>query len=153
MLNGASSWSHPEAGEATQNDVTDQRRIPPAVRILVVEDDPIVGADIGLSLSEAGFDLIGIAHSSRQFFEIVQQSAPPPGCVLLDVHLMHEASTEVKEHLEHMGIPYVVVTGMAEDTVREMGYRGPILSKPFGETELIETVQAITLPGTVFATG
>src|SRR5258708_10409059 len=50
---------------------SDERTQPPA-RILVVEDDFLVAAEIELALSDAGFDVAGLAASSNQAVELSQ---------------------------------------------------------------------------------
>jgi two-component system, response regulator PdtaR len=66
---------------------SDERTEPPA-RILVVEDDFLVAAEIEIALSDAGFDVAGVAASAAEAVELAQSQRP--ALVVMDVRLAGE---------------------------------------------------------------
>ena len=54
-------------------------------RILVVEDDFLVAADIELALIDAGFDVVGVAESADH--AVALAAAEQPALVLMDIRL------------------------------------------------------------------
>lgn len=101
-----------------------------ASRVLVVEDDHLIAAEIVDVLSDAGFDVIGPAASVRQATELMQGA----GCdaAVLDVTL---GETETSERIAHSllgsGTPFVVVTGLSREQLPEVFKTAPLVGKPF----------------------
>ena len=54
-------------------------------RILVVEDDFLVAADIELALIDAGFDVVGVAESADH--AVALAAAEQPALILMDIRL------------------------------------------------------------------
>ncbi|MFC3690929.1 response regulator [Chenggangzhangella methanolivorans] len=55
------------------------------MRVLIVEDEVLVAAEIEFLIAEAGLQTLGVAISSEEALKIVEQERPD--LVLLDVHL------------------------------------------------------------------
>lgn len=68
---------------ATMSQVIDPR--PEAVRVLIVEDDPLAEAGERLTLSGSGFDVIGVAHSVEEGIALARLEQPD--VVVTDVML------------------------------------------------------------------
>jgi DNA-binding NarL/FixJ family response regulator len=64
------------------------RHIEPARRILVVEDDFLVANEIEVALSDAGFDIAGVAASADEAVELAESQRP--ALVVMDVRLAGE---------------------------------------------------------------
>ncbi|MGI9552521.1 MAG: response regulator, partial [Aurantibacter sp.] len=54
-------------------------------RILIVEDDMVIAANISLQLTHLGYEVTGIVSRGEQ--AIVQAKDNPPDILLLDIHL------------------------------------------------------------------
>jgi DNA-binding NarL/FixJ family response regulator len=54
-------------------------------RILIVEDDYVVGLDLENGLSEAGFEVVGIANSAAEAVRLAGSTRP--NLAIMDVHL------------------------------------------------------------------
>jgi len=63
-------------------------RIEPPSRILVVEDDFLVATEIEIALSDAGFDVAGVAASADEAVELAESQKP--ALILMDVRLAGE---------------------------------------------------------------
>lgn len=55
------------------------------MRVLIVEDEVLVAAEIEFLVEEAGMETLGVAISSEEALEVIAQQQPD--LVLLDVHL------------------------------------------------------------------
>ncbi|MEM7144283.1 MAG: response regulator [Verrucomicrobiota bacterium] len=114
-------------------------------RILVVEDDGIVGRDLQETLVRHGYSVPHVAPSGERAVELVAETAPD--LVLMDISLGGEldgidAAARIQD--SH-GTPVIYITGGADDaTQRRAQMTGPYgyLVKPFAEEDLMEAVEA-----------
>ncbi|MEM6912022.1 MAG: response regulator [Verrucomicrobiota bacterium] len=114
-------------------------------RVLVVEDEGLVGRDVQVSLEQMGFDAPRVASSGEEALAAVRES--PPDLVLLDICLSGEISgIELARRLrEDHETPFVFITGMADDeTLRVAQKTGPqgFLLKPFNSEQLQSAVES-----------
>jgi DNA-binding NtrC family response regulator len=112
-------------------------------RVLVVEDEALVAADIGEMLLEAEGILIGPAASVSEARQFIKDGVALDAA-LLDINLSDGLVTPVLEALSARGIPTVVFTGgMVPDDVR---FRHPelvALSKPVLPARLIGELRKV----------
>jgi CheY-like chemotaxis protein len=103
-------------------------RRPADRRILVVEDEPLLAAEIGSILSNAGFHVIGPAASVSQALALIEHE----GCdsAVLDVNLGGETSEPVAMKLIRTATPFVVVSGYARAQMPEVFRTAPLVRKP-----------------------
>lgn len=108
-------------------------------RILVVEDDPFLGLELKLQLTEHGFDVLGIATSVARGLKLLNGK----GCdaVVLDVNLGSETSVPIAIELQARHIPFVAVTGYSAEQCPAEIRQGKILSKPVRIQELIKELR------------
>ena len=105
------------------------------VRVLVVEDEPLVAMMIEEVLSRGGFSLAGSAANSGQAMKILSQTTP--NVAILDLNLGYgQTSLPVAEELERRGIPFIFVTGLNEFAIPQRFRDRPRLSKPIVEEQL-----------------
>jgi diguanylate cyclase (GGDEF)-like protein len=112
-------------------------------RILVVEDERLIAADIAASLKHLGYALCGSAQDGATAVKLAE--AERPDLVLMDIHLQGEMDgIDTAAQLRDAGIPVVYLTAYADDSTLERaratqpyGY----LLKPFNERELHAVVQ------------
>lgn len=100
-----------------------------SVRVLVVEDEFMIGLDIGQQLADAGFEVVGPAPSVSKALRLVGQ----PGCdiAVLDVNLGDgETSEAIARKLRASGKPFVVLTGYSTDNLRSWFNDATVLTKP-----------------------
>ena len=113
-------------------------------RILIVENEGLVGCDMAASLSKMGYDVVGACTSGEEALSLVMDLQPE--LVLMDIHLAGELDgIETAKRLELLGqFGVVYVTACADlKTVaraRETQPHGYLL-KPFSEDELRATVE------------
>ena len=102
-------------------------------RVLVVEDDCIIGSSISDELSEFGFAVIGPADNLTDAIAMAASSFLD--CALIDIALGGESALPVAHILMDRNIPFAFMTGeseSAEATFKDI----PMLLKPFTVAEL-----------------
>lgn len=98
-------------------------------RVLLVEDDAIIGFDLSYQLAGAGFTVIGPAIDADQGLQLLASE----GCdiAILDVNLGSGRTSEpVAAELRRRSIPFIVVSGYSSDQHPPAFAGAPLLVKP-----------------------
>ncbi len=119
-----------------------------STRVLIVDDDPIVGKLIGLCLTEQGHD-VRSAATSQEAMEQVDDWQPT--CILLDFHLGQENGLDWIEpiHEQLPESPVILITADESDAIAHQArQRGAAFLWRKGQTlpELIGIVNRIHDP-------
>ncbi len=103
-------------------------------RILIVEDEPLVGMELADALESAGFTVLGPAASNDDALALVAAH----GCdgAVLDVNLGRETSEPLALKFAAEGVPFVTLTGYAPDQLPAPFLSSPRLTKPV-RTEIL----------------
>jgi DNA-binding response OmpR family regulator len=104
-------------------------------RVLVVEDEALLGLDIAQQLTNAGLEVVGPAISVAKALRLMAEK----GCdvAVLDVNLGDETAEPVALELQARRTPFVVLSGYSSEQ-HPLGFRGaPALSKPARPEELV----------------
>jgi len=114
-------------------------------RILVVEDEAIVAADIKGTLKGLGYDVPAIAFSGEEALRKSEELHPD--VVLMDIVLRGqmdgiEAAQEIRERF---GIPSIFMTGYSEELLERLNILQPLLyvSKPVEGNELKFAIDSV----------
>jgi len=114
------------------------------IRVLVVEDEPIVAEDIANRLERMGYEVVDVVESGEA--AIATAATTTPDLALMDIVLEGEMDgIQAAEHLrKNYGIPIVYLTANADETTLQRAKAtipfGYIL-KPFKEKELKVTIE------------
>lgn len=114
------------------------------MRILVVEDEPLLALLLEQSLAELGHELAGSAATVDQAMAAIERGPVEFG--LLDYSLGAEAtSVPVARLLAKSGIPFLYLSG--HRSLDEEGDipRAPLLTKPFTLDQLDATIRALAV--------
>ncbi|MCB0667313.1 MAG: response regulator transcription factor [Saprospiraceae bacterium] len=115
-----------------------------SIRVLVVEDEPLIAEDIRETLDNIDFEVSGVAYDSDVALQ--QLATNTPDIVLLDVNLGSELDgIDIAQLInKKYQIPFIYLTSYADrGTVdrakhtRPMGY----IVKPFDERDLFTTLE------------
>ncbi|WP_162914644.1 response regulator [Desertibaculum subflavum] len=102
---------------------------------LVVEDEPLIGMDIALTIEDAGWRVLGPAPSVAAALALLAREKPD--IAFVDVHLNRETSGPVVIRLGELGTPVVLTTAYPNPTVMGPEFEGlPLLVKPFDHAAL-----------------
>lgn len=111
------------------------------MQILVVEDEAIIALCIGLTLREAGHEVVGIASCLDDAIKLVGETTPD--IALIDINLgkdedgVHVARTLLCD----WGVASIFVSAQAEEALRNMDAAIGWLKKPFATKSLVESVE------------
>lgn len=116
----------------------------PTIRILVVEDDPIIAEDIKEMLSSVNYSVVSIAYDKDDAIAAISELRPD--FVLLDINL--EGKYEGFDIANHINatikVPFLYLTSYSSKEIVEkakqtlpMGY----IVKPFNEKELYTSIE------------
>jgi DNA-binding response OmpR family regulator len=122
---------------------TDQ---PDHVRILIVEDDPEVGAGLEDFFAIKGYNVSRVTDGERALQEITM--LPPYDAVLLDVMLPEKDGFEVLREARRAGVdsPVIMLTVKGQDDHKLRGFNlgaDDYVTKPFNAEELAARVRAV----------
>lgn len=110
-------------------------------RILIVEDDVLLGLDLAEQLEASGFEVIGPCISAAQALVAFEKE----GCdaAVLDINLGHGTSEPVAQRLQSLSIPFVVASGYSDDQWPQV-FRGQAsVTKPFQAEDLVDLLTAV----------
>lgn len=114
------------------------------IRILIIEDDPIIAADIADYLNNVDYRVSGIAYNPTQAYEQLKTNLPD--LILLDINLSAEQNgidIATFIHQNH-AIPFIFLTSYS---TREVLNKAKItepsgyIVKPFDEEDLFATIE------------
>ncbi|MEQ9440405.1 MAG: response regulator transcription factor [Cyclobacteriaceae bacterium] len=113
------------------------------LKILIVEDDPIIATDIKSLLLSEGFGVVGVAKNALRAYDLLKSSAP--NFAILDIYLgTGPSGIEIAESIhDRYQIPYIFLTSFSDEkTLTAAQEQGPYgyLVKPFQEKTLITTI-------------
>ena len=142
------SVRHESSGETTVDPITlpvdsaiDPSDVLNGRKLLVVEDDPIIGMDLADIFQSRGMIVIGPFTTVA---DALKALAEKPDAALIDVNLVHETSTAVAEKLVDLSIPFCVLSGQMDSAHLGAAFQDvTIVPKPFRETELLRQVTAL----------
>ncbi|MFN4253937.1 MAG: LytR/AlgR family response regulator transcription factor [Saprospiraceae bacterium] len=116
------------------------------IRILIVEDDPIIGADLQDRLLDMGYDTLGPIAAGEQALQTLAEP-PAPDLVLMDIQLEGawdgiETTRRIRE--QHAALPVIFLTSNSDEatfahakSVRPQAF----LSKPFRGRDLRHAIE------------
>lgn len=142
-LHPRSSWLRAvfASDEATGSET--QVRVPN--RVLVIEDDLLVAAQIETTLTEAGFDVIGVAPTGEEAIELAAEE--PPDLAVVDIRLAGDkdgVDTALELFRSH-GTRCIFASAHSDhEGRRRAAHAAPLgwLQKPYSMASLTQMVSA-----------
>ncbi len=112
--------------------------------VLLVEDEPLIGLDISLSLKDAGARVHGPHRNVKDALTAIDNIAADSGFdgAILDFQLGDETCEPIAITLKKHGVPFILHTGnlpAAKGLVNRLGI--PVVEKPALPTVLISALQ------------
>jgi len=119
----------------------------PGLRIMVVEDQPLLALELATALAEIGCDIIGPAGALAEAMTLVETEAPD--AAVIDADLGGHCVLPLADVLAGRGIPFVVCTGFGDRDILGARHAGvPFVRKPAQRSTIFNA-----LAGVVAASG
>ena len=114
------------------------------IRVLIVEDEPLIAEDIAQGLEKNEFLVSAVVYSKEDAIE--QLNTNLPDMVLLDINLSGEMSgIEIAEKINtQYNIPFIFITSYSDkQTLEKAKFTEPsgYIVKPFNEASLYSTLE------------
>jgi len=113
------------------------------MRVLVVEDEPIIAINIQATLLDLGYRPVGPAATISEAMSLIEQRKFD--AAILDISLPDGESYDLAETLVERGIAVMFATGRDIETSSLLLADVPVISKPFDLAKLgkcLETLKA-----------
>jgi len=113
-----------------------------AMRILVVEDDAMIGLLLAETLTGLGHEVCGI--EATEAGAVAAAARHKPDLMIVDVNLAEGTGTAAMERITRIGpIPHLFMSGRT----RQAAMPGEVLlSKPFREADLLRAIERALTP-------
>ena len=113
-------------------------------KILIVEDEMIIGANISLQLSKLGYEVTGIVSRGEAAIAHVKQNCPD--IVLMDIQLKGDLDgiDTIKKIYQYADIPVIYLTANADDENFDRAKSTKphaFISKPFKKLDLQHAIE------------
>lgn len=117
------------------------------VRILIVEDEPLIAEDLAMILRKEGHRIVGIAHDGPQALDLLNKGTTD--IALLDIALSPSMSGfDIAEIInERYQIPFLFITSFSDRTTLEKaksllpeGY----ITKPFKKKDVLANIEIVS---------
>ncbi len=113
------------------------------LRVLVVEDEPVVAMCLEDILEALGCVTIGPASRLSEGLSLARSS--PADAAILDINLGGERSDEIAAALRERGIPFVLATGYPVPP-EGFPHAAPLIEKPYREHQVEAALAALLRP-------
>jgi CheY-like chemotaxis protein len=107
-------------------------------RLLVMEDEALVALHIVTALKGAGAEVAGSAGTAKDALAIINNASLD--AALLDANLSGDPVDEIAGALAAHNVPFLFVTGYGRESLPKAFGGSAMLSKPFGQEQLIAAV-------------
>ena len=107
-------------------------------RVLVVEDELLVGLDLVWTLEHAGF--LYVEHVATETEALNSIRGQTWDVAVVDANLNGRGIEQVALLLWQKKLPFVVVTGYDRGDLPDVVSNAPVLGKPFSHRELVRIV-------------
>jgi PAS domain S-box-containing protein len=106
-------------------------------RVLLVEDEALIGMELEEALQAAGCTVIGVAATVAEALDMIERNEPQGA--LLDINLAGEDSYPVADRLVQARIPFAFCSGYAADAMLPERFAGvPLIRKPFNAASVVD---------------
>jgi len=114
-------------------------------RILIVEDQYLIAADLSNTLAKLGGLIVGPVATTEAAHARLAEAAVD--FAFLDINLDEQMVFPLADELDRRGIPFVFATGYDDDFVPDRFKAKFRLEKPFTISAVLEAVRQLTAAG------
>lgn len=112
-----------------------------SVRILIVEDEPLIAENLRTELVDAGFEIVGIAARVEKALILLDEIAFD--VAIVDANLAGRTAAPVAAALSKRGVPFVVLSGYAAEQLQQEFAGAIFVQKPYLLVQLIRDLNTL----------
>lgn len=116
---------------------------PDSVGLVVIEDDWFTVDQIAGALAGSRYRIIEAVPTVDRALNVLAQLRPR--AAILDGTLRGQSTTGVARHLQSTRTPFLMLTGSQPVYTSAIGQSIPALLKPFGQQELLATLDSLPI--------
>ena len=114
------------------------------IRVLIIEDEPLIAKNIGLYLNNHDYEVAAFAYDVDE--ALYQLKRQPPDFAIIDINLeCDKDGIDIAQHInQHNFIPFIFLTSYSDkDTLDRAKKTNPsgFIVKPFNEKTLYATIE------------
>jgi len=110
-------------------------------RILIVEDEPLIGMVLTDYLEDASCSVVGPVQSADKALQMANEETAD--AALVDGNLAGRRVDQIVAALKARGIPFAFVTGYGREALPPGFDDAPIVEKPFTQEQVISTLERL----------
>ncbi len=114
------------------------------MRVLVVEDEPLIAMDLGSALRGAGCEVVGPVSRLDRALRHVDEGGLD--AAVLDINLGGETVFALADVLALRDVPFVFLTGYDRSALPERLRDRPLSGKPFSSRSLLALLERTVAP-------
>ena len=99
--------------------------------VLVVEDEAIIAYCSAATLQDAGYTVLGPAHTSAEALELARHRRPEVALIDIDLEIPGAGIGLAQQLRKHFGTAIVFTTGQMDTALAHSDIAVAILSKPY----------------------
>jgi DNA-binding response OmpR family regulator len=111
------------------------------VRVLVVEDDPLMAMDLEDTLADAGAVVVDLCRTLDE--AMARANGDDFAVAVLDFGLGTDTASPVARQLVRRGVPFILYTGKSSGDPSLAEWACPIVQKPASPRELVSAVRTV----------
>ncbi|WP_310542799.1 response regulator [Phenylobacterium sp.] len=111
------------------------------LRVLVVEDEPLIGMDIEDAVQGLGHEVVGPIAELDEALDLATLATL--GCAILDINIIGGHSYPVADILLKRGLPVLLLSSYRVETLPVRLHQQPRLPKPFTSAQLVEEIREL----------
>lgn len=111
------------------------------VRVLVVEDDPLMAMDLEDTLADAGAVVVDLCRTLDD--AMARANGDDFAVAVLDFGLGTDTASPVARRLVRRGVPFILYTGKSSGDPSLAEWACPIVQKPASPRELVSAVRTV----------
>jgi DNA-binding LytR/AlgR family response regulator len=108
---------------------------PDRLRVLIVDDEPLIAMDIASVVEEAGCEVVGMAGTVRRALGLIDRESCD--IAVLDANLNGESAEPIAAALRLRGAPFLVISGYAGRQLSGALTEAPFMAKPYSAERLV----------------
>ena len=98
------------------------------MRVMIIDDEPLIAADIEMTLLGAGYEVAANAQHLSTALEALEQHEAD--FAILDANLGGESAEPIADDLHRRGIPFMILTGYTRDQIGPWARDSVVVGKP-----------------------